>query len=60
MKLKLLAGAALAALCFGGVGAAQAEPDGWYGAVDVGYHWPDGYKYSSSGVSTTPRSHASP
>ena len=38
MKLKLLAGAALAA-AFAASGASAQE--GWYGAVDLGYHWPD-------------------
>src|SRR5262249_27495349 len=38
MKLKLMAGAALAAMF--AAGAAQAEPDGWYGAGDLGYHRP--------------------
>ena len=36
MKLKLLAGVALASLFT--AGAASAEPNGWYGAVDAGYH----------------------
>ncbi|MGQ2991849.1 MAG: cell envelope biogenesis protein OmpA, partial [Brevundimonas sp.] len=36
MKLKLLATVALAGLAT--AGAASAEPDGWYGAVDAGYH----------------------
>ena len=47
MKIKLLAGAALAAL-FAVGGVAHAEPDGWYGAVDLGYHWPDTFKVTSS------------
>lgn len=38
MKLKLLAGAALAAV-FAASGA-SAQETGWYGAVDLGYHWP--------------------
>ncbi|PRB12674.1 cell envelope biogenesis protein OmpA, partial [Brevundimonas sp. MYb46] len=36
MKLKLLASVAAAGLF--AAGAASAEPDGWYGAVDAGYH----------------------
>ena len=36
MKLKLLAGVALAGIF--AAGAASAEPDGWYGAVDAGFH----------------------
>ena len=40
MKLKLLAGVAVAGLF--AAGAASAEPDGWYGAIDAGYHIMDG------------------
>jgi OOP family OmpA-OmpF porin len=36
MKLQLLAGVAMAGLF--AAGAASAEPNGWYGAVDAGYH----------------------
>jgi outer membrane protein OmpA-like peptidoglycan-associated protein len=36
MKLKLLAGVAMAGLFSAGV--ANAEPNGWYGAIDAGYH----------------------
>ena len=36
MKLKLLAGVAIAGLFSAGV--ANAEPNGWYGAIDAGYH----------------------
>ena len=36
MKLKLLASVAAAGLF--AAGAASAEPDGWYGAIDAGYH----------------------
>ncbi|HEY0601003.1 MAG TPA: cell envelope biogenesis protein OmpA, partial [Brevundimonas sp.] len=36
MKVKLLAGVAMAGLF--AAGAAAAEPNGWYGAIDVGYH----------------------
>ncbi|WP_395650491.1 outer membrane beta-barrel protein [Brevundimonas sp.] len=39
MKLKLLASVAVAGLF--AAGAAAAEPDGWYGAVDAGYHHMD-------------------
>ena len=45
MKLKLLAGAAMAA-AFAASGAAAQE--GWYGAVDLGYHWPDQFEVTSS------------
>ena len=46
MKFKLLAGAALAAV-FAASGA-SAQEVGWYGAVDLGYHWPDGIDGESS------------
>ena len=36
MKVKLLAGVAIAGLL--SAGAAAAEPNGWYGAIDAGYH----------------------
>ena len=36
MKVKLLAGVAMAGLL--SAGAAAAEPNGWYGAIDAGYH----------------------
>ncbi|MFN3560149.1 MAG: outer membrane beta-barrel protein, partial [Brevundimonas sp.] len=36
MKVKLLAGVAIAGLF--AAGAASAEPNGWYGAIDAGYH----------------------
>jgi opacity protein-like surface antigen len=45
MKFKLLAGAALAAVASASV--AQAA-EGWYGAVDIGYHWPDSISADSS------------
>jgi OOP family OmpA-OmpF porin len=45
MKLTLLAGAALAAVCTASGAAAQV---GWYGAVDLGYHWPESLAASSS------------
>jgi OOP family OmpA-OmpF porin len=45
MKFKLLAGAALAAV-FAATGAAAQV--GWYGAVDLGYHWPETMKMTSS------------
>src|SRR6185369_12936596 len=48
MKFKLLAGAAMAAV-FAAGSAAAAEP-GWYGAVDLGYHWPEGIKADSSNL----------
>ncbi|MBG7613843.1 porin family protein, partial [Brevundimonas sp. BAL450] len=37
MKLKLLAGVAAAGLF--AATSASAEPDGWYGAIDLGGHW---------------------
>ena len=46
MKFKLLAGAALAAV-FAASGA-SAQDTGWYGAVDLGYHWPDSIDADSS------------
>src|SRR5438105_2263495 len=45
MKLKLLAGAALAAVFAAGSASAA---EGWYGAVDLGYHWPDEFEMTSS------------
>ena len=45
MKLKLLAGAAMAA-AFAASGASAQE--GWYGAVDLGYHWPVEFETTSS------------
>jgi OOP family OmpA-OmpF porin len=47
MKFKLLAGAALAAV-FSATGAAAEV--GWYGAVDLGYHWPEALKATSSNL----------
>ncbi|WP_091736790.1 OmpA family protein [Phenylobacterium immobile] len=47
MRLKLLAGAAAAAICAAGAASAQV---GWYGAVDLGYHWPDGIEATSAGL----------
>ena len=48
MKLKLLVGGAAAAFAMS-AGAASAEPDGWYGAVDAGYHiMEDGINAESS------------
>src|SRR5690606_10411641 len=46
MKFKLLAGAALAAV-FAASGA-SAQDAGWYGAVDLGYHWPEGVDAESA------------
>ncbi|HQP20300.1 MAG TPA: outer membrane beta-barrel protein, partial [Phenylobacterium sp.] len=46
MKFNLLAGAALAAV-FAASGA-SAQDTGWYGAVDLGYHWPEGAEFESS------------
>ncbi|ENZ83384.1 hypothetical protein OR37_00684 [Caulobacter vibrioides OR37] len=45
MKLNLLAGAALAAV-FAASGV-SAQETGWYGAVDLGYHWPQAIKSES-------------
>src|SRR5438270_7557546 len=45
MKFKLLAGAALAAMFVASAASAQV---GWYGAVDLGYHWPEGIDANSS------------
>src|SRR3989338_4833869 len=45
MKLNLLAGAALAAV-FAASGV-SAQETGWYGAVDLGYHWPQSLKTES-------------
>ena len=38
MKTLVLASSAAAALALS-AGAASAEPDGWYGAIDAGYQW---------------------
>ncbi|WP_333587641.1 outer membrane protein, partial [Phenylobacterium sp.] len=46
MKFKLLAGAAMAAV-FAASGA-SAQDSGWYGAMDLGYHWPDSFDADSS------------
>jgi opacity protein-like surface antigen len=46
MKFKLLAGAALAAVF--AAGSAAAADAGWYGAIDLGYHWPEGIKSAKS------------
>ena len=47
MKLKLLAGAAVAAALVASGASAQV---GWYGAVDLGYHWPEGIKADSTAL----------
>ena len=49
MKFKLLAGAALAAVC--AASGASAQDAGWYGAVDLGYHWPDSFELESKNTS---------
>ena len=46
MKFKLLAGAALAAV-FAATGA-SAQDTGWYGAVDLGQHWPEGMETATT------------
>ena len=38
MRSRLLAGTASVVL-LGLAGPAMADPDGWYGALDLGYHW---------------------
>ena len=45
MKMKLLAGVAMAAAFAASAASAQ---EGWYGAVDLGYHWPDSLETTSS------------
>jgi len=47
MKFKLLAGAAMAAVCAATGASAQV---GWYGAIDLGYHWPEGMKLDSTNL----------
>src|SRR5882672_8803673 len=47
MKFKLLAGAAMAA-AFAAPGAAAQV--GWYGAIDLGYHWPEGISATSTNL----------
>ncbi|MFZ5730434.1 MAG: outer membrane protein, partial [Pseudomonadota bacterium] len=46
MKFKLLAGAAFAAVV--AASGASAQEAGWYGALDLGYHWPEGIEAGSS------------
>ena len=46
MKLKLLASVAAAGLF--SAGAASADPNGWYGAIDAGYHMIDDINAESS------------
>jgi opacity protein-like surface antigen len=48
MKIGLLAGVATLALCAASGASAQMTLSGWYVAGDVGYHWPDGVKGTSS------------
>src|SRR6187551_3828243 len=48
MKIRLLAGVATLALCAASGASAQTALSGWYVAGDVGYHWPDGVKATSS------------
>ncbi|RYF92267.1 MAG: porin family protein, partial [Caulobacteraceae bacterium] len=45
MKLKLLAGAALAATLV--ASGASAQDSGWYGAIDLGYHWTDNENFET-------------
>ena len=49
MRIKLLAGAALVAVLTAS-GASAAE-NGWYGAVDIGWHVTDDQEFASSFVS---------
>ena len=46
MKFKLLAGAAVAATLV--ASGASAQDSGWYGAIDLGYHWSDDENYDSA------------
>ncbi|MDO9076573.1 MAG: cell envelope biogenesis protein OmpA, partial [Brevundimonas sp.] len=48
MKVKLLAGVAMAGLFTAGV--ANAEPNGWYGAIDAGYHTIDAIETITQGT----------
>ncbi|MBN9319863.1 MAG: porin family protein, partial [Caulobacterales bacterium] len=48
MKLKLLAGAALAAAVAASASAASAQDIGWYGAVDLGWHTMEGVEANST------------
>ncbi len=45
MKFKLLAGAAIAATLV--ASGASAQDAGWYGAIDLGYHWNDDVKFDT-------------
>ena len=47
VKSLILASSAAAALALS-AGAASAEPDGWYGAIDAGYHVIDDINTESS------------
>ncbi|MCK6105629.1 cell envelope biogenesis protein OmpA, partial [Brevundimonas sp. EYE_349] len=47
MKTFVLASSAAAALALS-AGAASAEPNGWYGAIDAGYHTMDDITAESS------------
>jgi len=48
MKLKLLGGVALAGLLAATAANADPAPTGWYGAVDIGAHFPDRLDTTSS------------
>ena len=50
MKLKLLAGAAMAAVFAAGTASAQ---EGWYGAVDIGWHMPIDFEVTSTNNAPT-------
>ena len=50
-KKALMLGTMLGALAL--APAAFAQPDsGWYGAFDLGYHWPEGWEASSEGLAS--------
>ena len=49
MKSRLLAGTAGVVL-LGLAGPAMADPDGWYGALDLGYHWQGDFVLESEGL----------
>ena len=47
MKITLMAGAAALVVAFAASGAQAGSPDGWYGAIDAGYH-----SLTGSGIDT--------
>ena len=50
MKIGLMAGAAIAALFAASGASAQTAQPGWYGALDLGYHFPVNRWYKGSNV----------